>query len=95
MAVLLFVLLNVVTFFVAIVCVVFNFGGIIIVFSLLVSEFFGFNNLAKNYGVIYFGFGIGSICGSIIVLLFGGFYVIFYVIFVLLILLLAFFTTIR
>ena len=52
-------------------------------------------HLAKNYGVIYLGFGIGSICGSIIASLFGGFYVTFYVIFALLILSLALSTTIR
>ena len=46
-------------------------------------------------GVIYLGFGIGSICGSIIASLFGGFYVTFYVIFALLILSLALSTTIR
>ena len=58
------------TFFAAIACVAFNFGGTITVFPSLVSEFFGLNNLAKNYGVIYLGFGIGSICGSIIASLF-------------------------
>lgn len=52
-------------------------------------------NLAKNYGVIYLGFGIGSIFGSIIASLFGGFYVTFCVIFALLILSLALSTTIR
>ena len=82
-------------FFAAIACVAFNFGGTITVFPSLVSEFFGLNNLAKNYGVIYLGFGIGSICGSIIASLFGGFYVTFYVIFALLILSLALSTTIR
>ena len=81
--------------FAAIACVAFNFGGTITVFPSLVSEFFGLNNLAKNYGVIYLGFGIGSICGSIIASLFGGFYVTFYVIFALLILSLALSTTIR
>ena len=91
----LFAPLNAVTFFAAIACVAFNFGGTITVFPSLVSEFFGLNNLAKNYGVIYLGFGIGSICGSIIASLFGGFYVTFYVIFALLILSLALSTTIR
>ena len=95
MAALLFAPLNAVTFFAAIACVAFNFGGTITVFPSLVSEFFGLNNLAKNYGVIYLGFGIGSICGSIIASLFGGFYVTFYVIFALLILSLALSTTIR
>ncbi|EHG5995939.1 TPA: MFS transporter [Escherichia fergusonii] len=95
MAALLFAPLNAATFFAAIACVAFNFGGTITVFPSLVSEFFGLNNLAKNYGVIYLGFGIGSICGSIIASLFGGFYVTFCVIFALLILSLALSTTIR
>ena len=95
MAALLFAPLNALTFFAAIACIAFNFGGTITVFPSLVSEFFGLNNLAKNYGVIYLGFGIGSICGSIIASLFGGFYVTFCVIFALLILSLALSTTIR
>ena len=95
MAALLFAPLNEVTFFAAIACVAFNFGGTITVYPSLVSEFFGLNNLTKNYGVIYLGFGIGSICGSIIASLFGGFYVTFCVIFALLILSLAISTTIR
>ncbi|KNC95077.1 MFS transporter [Trabulsiella odontotermitis] len=95
MAALLFAPLNALSFFAAIACVAFNFGGTITVFPSLVSEFFGLNNLAKNYGVIYLGFGIGSICGSLIASLFGGFYVTFCVIFALLILSLALSTTIR
>ncbi|HFZ8994703.1 TPA: MFS transporter [Citrobacter freundii] len=95
MAALLFAPLNDTTFFAAIACVAFNFGGTITVFPSLVSEFFGLNNLAKNYGVLYLGFGVGSICGSIIASLFGGFYVTFCVIFALLILSLALSTTIR
>lgn len=95
MAALLFAPLNAMSFFAAIACVAFNFGGTITVFPSLVSEFFGLNNLAKNYGVIYLGFGIGSICGSIIASLFGGFYVTFCVIFALLIVSLALSTTIR
>ena len=95
MAALLFAPLNAMTCFAAIACVAFNFGGTITVFPSLVSEFFGLNNLAKNYGVIYLGFGIGSICGSLIASVFGGFYVTFCVIFALLILSLALSTTIR
>lgn len=95
MAALLFAPLNATTFFAAIACVAFNFGGTLTVFPSLVSEFFGLNNLAKNYGVIYLGFGIGSICGSLIASVFGGFYVTFCVIFALLILSLALSTTIR
>ena len=48
MAALLFAPLNEATFFAAIACVAFNFGGTITVFPSLVSEFFGLNNLAKT-----------------------------------------------
>src|SRR5699024_1061832 len=92
---LLFAPLNAATFFAAIACVAFNFGGTITVFPSLVRVFFGLNNLAKNYGVIYLGLGMGSICGSIIVSLFVGVYVTFCVIFALLILYLALSTNIR
>ncbi len=47
MAALLFAPLNAVTFFAAIACVAFNFGGTITVFPSLVSEFFGLNNGEK------------------------------------------------
>ncbi|RXY62142.1 oxalate/formate antiport family MFS transporter, partial [Klebsiella pneumoniae] len=61
----------------------FNFGGTITVFPSLVSEFFGLNNLAKNYGVIYLGIGNGSICGSLIGSRYHGLYVSFSVLFAL------------
>ncbi len=95
MAALLFAPLNAMTFFAAIGCVAFNFGGTITVYPSLVSDFFGLNNMTKNYGVIYLGFGIGSFAGSAIASLFGGFVVTFWVIFAMLILSLAFSTTIR
>lgn len=95
MAALLFAPLNDVTFFMAIACVAFNFGGTITVFPSLVSEFFGLNNPLKTTVLFTSGFGIGSICGSIIASLFGGFYVTFCVIFALLIISLALSTTIR
>ena len=47
MAALLFAPLNEATFFAAIACVAFNFGGTITVFPSLVSEFFGLNNGEK------------------------------------------------
>jgi OFA family oxalate/formate antiporter-like MFS transporter len=54
------------------------------VYPSLVSDFFGLNNLTKNYGVIYLGFGIGSIIGSIVASLFGGFLATFHLILILL-----------
>ncbi|WP_105456316.1 OFA family MFS transporter [Escherichia coli] len=73
------------SFFFALGCVAFNFGGHLTTYPSLVSEFFGLNNVTKNYGVIYLGFGIGSFLGSVIASLFGGFQATFWVILVLLI----------
>ncbi|WP_313197876.1 MFS transporter [Rhizobium sp.] len=78
MAVLLFVPLNGYSFFFAVACVAFSFGGTITVYPGLVSDFFGLTNLARNYGLIYLGFGIGSVIGSIVSFALGGFLPTFY-----------------
>lgn len=83
MSTLLFAHLNQLSFFLSLACVAFSFGGTITVYPSLVSDFFGLNNLTKNYGVIYLGFGIGSIIGSLVASLFGGFIVTFHLILVL------------
>jgi OFA family oxalate/formate antiporter-like MFS transporter len=83
MSTLLFAHLNQLSFFLSLACVAFSFGGTITVYPSLVSDFFGLNNLTKNYGVIYLGFGIGSIIGSLVASLFGGFMVTFHLILVL------------
>ncbi|TKI06329.1 OFA family MFS transporter [Martelella alba] len=80
MATLLFARHDPLSFFTALACVAFSFGGTITVYPSLVSDFFGLNNLTKNYGLIYLGFGIGSIIGSIVASLFGGFLVTFHLI---------------
>ncbi|MBZ6065899.1 MFS transporter [Aeromonas schubertii] len=95
MGLLLFVPLNANLFFLAVACVAFSFGGTITVYPSLVSDFFGLNNLTKNYGVIYLGFGIGSIIGSIVASLFGGFMATFNLILVLLLVALVCSLTIR
>ena len=87
--------LNANLFFVAVACVAFSFGGTITVYPSLVSDFFGLNNLTKNYGVIYLGFGLGSIIGSIVASLFGGFMATFNLILVLLVVALVLSLTIR
>ncbi|MDU6433492.1 MAG: MFS transporter [Pantoea sp.] len=85
MTILLFTRMNETTFFVSLACVAFSFGGTITVFPSLVSDFFGLNNLTKNYGLLYLGFGIGSVLGSLIASLFGGFTVTFSLIMTLLV----------
>jgi len=95
MSILLFTSMNETTFFISIACVAFSFGGTITVYPSLVSDFFGLNNLTKNYGVIYLGFGIGSVMGSLIASLFGGFTVTFSLIMTLLVISLIISSTIR
>ncbi len=95
MAVLLFTHMNETSFFFSLACVAFSFGGTITVFPSLVSDFFGLNNLTKNYGLIYLGFGIGSVMGSLVASLFGGFTVTFSLIMTLLVISLFLSLTIR
>jgi len=95
MSVLLFTHLNERTFFLSLACIAFSFGGTITVFPSLVSDFFGLNNLTKNYGLLYLGFGIGSVMGSLVASLFGGFTVTFSLIMTLLVISLLLSLTIR
>ncbi|MGA7510620.1 MAG: MFS transporter [Erwinia billingiae] len=95
MSILLFTQMNETTFFISIACVAFSFGGTITVYPSLVSDFFGLNNLTKNYGLIYLGFGIGSVLGSLIASLFGGFTITFSLIMALLVISLIMSATIR
>jgi len=95
MSVLLFTHMNETTFFLSLACIAFSFGGTITVFPSLVSDFFGLNNLTKNYGLLYLGFGIGSVMGSLVASLFGGFTVTFSLIMTLLVISLLLSLTIR
>ncbi|MEM6049173.1 MFS transporter [Erwinia sp. P7711] len=95
MSILLFTRMNEFTFFISIACIAFSFGGTITVYPSLVSDFFGLNNLTKNYGLIYLGFGIGSVLGSLIASLFGGFTITFSLIMALLVISLIMSATIR
>ncbi|MBV4369034.1 MFS transporter [Erwinia sp. BNK-24-b] len=95
MSILLFTQMNENTFFISLACVAFSFGGTITVYPSLVSDFFGLNNLTKNYGLIYLGFGIGSVLGSLFASLFGGFVATFGLIMALLALSLIMSLTIR
>lgn len=85
MVMLLFVSLDETSFFFAVACVAFSFGGTITVYPALVSDFFGLANLARIYGLIYLGFGIGSVIGSIVSSAFGGFLATFHMILLLLV----------
>ena len=44
-------------FFAAIALIAFSFGGTLTIYPSIISDFFGIKNLAKNYGLLYLGFG--------------------------------------
>ncbi|MGF1691823.1 L-lactate MFS transporter [Photobacterium kagoshimensis] len=83
------------SFYLAIACIAFSFGGTITVYPSLVSDFFGLNNLTKNYGFIYLGFGIGSFVGSVIAAFFGGFTATFSVMLALVVISIVFSLTVK
>lgn len=58
--------LNIIIFFICVAAIAFCFGGCITVFPTIIGDFFGINNKANNYGVIYQGFGVGSLLGTLI-----------------------------
>ncbi|KHD85235.1 L-lactate MFS transporter [Heyndrickxia ginsengihumi] len=68
-----YVHLNFPLFFICVAAIAFCFGGNITIFPAIVSDYFGLNNQSKNYSVIYQGFGIGAISGSLIAAALGGF----------------------
>lgn len=72
-------------YYAAIAMIAFAFGGTITVYPTVVSDFFGLKNFTKNYGLLYLGFGVGSLLGFVIGSIFGGFMVTFMVIWVLLV----------
>ncbi|MGD6896756.1 L-lactate MFS transporter [Bacillus infantis] len=75
-----FVPLNFPIFFACVAAIAFCFGGNITLFPAIVADFFGLKNQSKNYGVIYQGFGIGALAGSLVAAVLGGFQATFTVI---------------
>ncbi|MED4405722.1 MULTISPECIES: L-lactate MFS transporter [Heyndrickxia] len=65
--------LNFALFFICVAAIAFGFGGNVTVFPAIISDFFGLKNQSANYSVIYQGFGIGALSGSVIASLLGGF----------------------
>lgn len=72
--------LNFGIFFACVAGIAFCFGGNITVFPAIVGDFFGLKNHSKNYGIIYQGFGIGALSGSVIASIAGSFKATFVVI---------------
>lgn len=87
--------LNFGIFFACVAGIAFCFGGNITVFPPIVGNFFGLNNQTKNYGIVYQGFGLGALSGTLIATLVGGFKPTFMVVGVLCILSLLIVLTIK
>lgn len=64
-------------FFTALALVAFSFGGTLTIYPSIISDFFGIKNLAKNYGLLYLGFGIGSLFGYTFAVIFGSYTITF------------------
>ncbi len=64
----------------AVALIAFSFGGTLTIYPSIISDYFGLKNFAKNYGLLYLGFGFGSLSGSIIGLVLGSFTATFVVI---------------
>ena len=73
MLLLLFMPLNMQVLFAALALVAFSFGGTLTIYPSIISDFFGIKNLAKNYGLLYLGFGIGSLIGYAVAYIFDSF----------------------
>lgn len=87
--------LNFGIYFACVAGIAFCFGGNITVFPPIVGNFFGLNNQTKNYGIVYQGFGLGALSGTLIATLVGGFKPTFMVVGVLCILSLLIVLTIK
>ena len=64
-------------FFAAVGMIAFSFGGTLTIYPSIISDFFGIKNLAKNYGLLYLGFGIGSLFGYAAAIIFGSYTITF------------------
>lgn len=64
-------------FYAAVSLVAFSFGGTLTIYPSIISDFFGIKNLAKNYGLLYLGFGVGSMVGYAVAIVFNSYSVTF------------------
>lgn len=64
-------------FYGAVSLVAFSFGGTLTIYPSIISDFFGIKNLAKNYGLLYLGFGLGSMVGYATAIVFNSYVVTF------------------
>ena len=58
--------LHLISFYILIGVITFCFGGFLVIYPTITSEFFGVKNLGQNYGVIYQAYGIAALCGPLL-----------------------------
>lgn len=58
--------LNIVLFFLFMGSIAFCFGGFLVIYPTITTEYFGTFNLGRNYGVVYQAYGFAALCGPII-----------------------------
>lgn len=79
------------------VIVVVGYGMLLVVFLLIMVEFYGLKNYGINYGVFYILWGIGGVIGVVVVgylMIYGGGYNLVYIIFVVMMVVCIFFVLI-
>lgn len=58
--------LNIPLFYILIALTTFCFGGFLVIYPAITTEYFGVQNIGKNYGVIYQAYGIAALCGPLL-----------------------------
>lgn len=58
-----FIPLSQALFYILIAVITFCFGGFLVIYPTITSEYFGITNLGRNYGVVYQAYGIAALCG--------------------------------
>lgn len=58
--------MNLVLFFICLATIASSFGGFLVVYPTITSDFFGLKTLGSNYGIVYQAYGIAALVGPII-----------------------------
>lgn len=53
-------------FYILIAIITFCFGGFLVIYPTITSEYFGITNMGRNYGVIYQAYGLAALCGPLL-----------------------------
>jgi len=58
--------MNLVVFFICLAAIASSFGGFLVVYPTITSDYFGLKTLGSNYGIVYQAYGIAALVGPII-----------------------------